>query len=697
MENKKLAEITINVGSSKNAIIYYVQMVLMKQSPNEAEKLTEIFTQEYERLLLEHSQEDTTDLARYYRLVMQFKPALLTIVQPGPNFDEICDLVVTQFNVILNRVREQVKDNRRKIQKPGPILPGTNQIMELKYYCSVCKQEFDIPPEIQAKLLNSDEKMEMPKHHEKEMEIRIKQPPRVSPEPPENKPEKIEIYSAELLMGHVNTENSNVEYLKVLSVGIDVGSSTSHLVFSQLTLRRETSFFNMSNHFILVNREIIYEGNIIFTPLLDVNTIDIEAVIKFCEEEYQKAGITPEMVETGAVIVTGETAKKQNAAEIVRRLSSASGKFVSASAGPNFESLLAIMGSGIVKQSLKQKCTYMNVDIGGGTSNIAIASQGYVHSTACSNVGGRLLGIESNFKIWRIDDPTNRVMQELGMKYQIGDRIPELDVIKIAKAYAEALMEVMLGPATTPLGKYLLMTEDLDFSLSIDGYSFSGGIAELIYSDAKGSAKTNQYRDIGYYLAEEINILVKQNNLPIVEPDYKIRATVIGAGAFSLSVSGSTCYYDPNITLPLENIPVVPIHMNFNDFATNKQNLPLEIALALKKFDLQEGVDKYALYFKDQVNRRDLPLFAKEIEKSLPNSLANKKLILLILGCDGGKMLGITLKKETAIKENIFCLDELQLETGDWIDIGTPLSSSQAFPITIKSLVFNQAKSEKRR
>ncbi|MHA2146917.1 MAG: ethanolamine ammonia-lyase reactivating factor EutA, partial [Candidatus Thorarchaeota archaeon] len=126
--------------------------------------------------------------------------------------------------------------------------------------------------------------------------------------------------------------------LKMLSVGIDVGSSTSHLIFSRLALSRERSFTNPTNRFQLVEREIVYESDIIFTPLLDSHTIDIEAIVEFCKDEYRKAGITREMVETGAVIVTGETAKKTNAEEIVKRLSSESGKFVSAAAGPKYES-----------------------------------------------------------------------------------------------------------------------------------------------------------------------------------------------------------------------------------------------------------------------------------------------------------------------------------------------------------------------
>lgn len=692
-KNKKIVDFKIKVDTTKWAIIETLKMIFMKNSPKEAESLVETFSKKYEILLQEHEQEDKTDLSRYYRIVMEFKPALASIMKPGKEFDDMCDIAINQFNVVLNRIRRQINDKKGRVQKKGPLLPGSSKTIDLKYFCTICEQEFDIPSDIKTQLLNSSQKMELPKHHEKEMEIRIKRPKKeesTTKIESDNDDDKIEIYPAELLMGHIDSTESNVEYLKVLSVGIDVGSSTSHLVFSHLTLRRETSFFNMSNRFFLVNRELIYKGNIILTPLIDQYTIDIEAIIKFCEEEYKKAGITPEMVDTGAVIVTGETAKKQNAAEIVKRLSSETGKFVSASAGPNFESLLGAMGSGTVDLSRKKQNTILNIDVGGGTSNLAISSKGIVQSTSCINVGGRLLGIDERFKIWRIDGPSEIIMEDLNMNYKIGDIIPEEDVRAITHEYAKALLEVMRGPATSKIAKTLMMTEDLDFSIPIDEISFSGGVAEMIYDkDGDKSKTSNPYNDIGMYLAEEINNLVNEFNLPLIEPENKIRATVIGAGAFSLSISGSTCYYDESIKLPIENIPVVPVNVNLR-----KENLKDNVELALNNFDLKEGEDLVALYFKDLINHHDLPILAKEIEKALPNSVANKKLILIILRFDGGKMLGITIKRETSIKNNLFCLDELELEAGDWIDIGTPLHPSQAFPIIIKSLVFNKDKKD---
>ena len=658
--NERIANIEISMESQKTSLEYFIKFILEKNHHQDSDDLADRFMKEHEILIKKHEKEDTTDLSRFYRHVMMFKPALNTILKPGKEYDELCDVLVSNFNVVLDRVRKQVNDKNTKKKITGPILP-----------------------EGKAKIDNSDEKIELPEHHEKEMVIKIVE---IEEKIEDNEElEEIKIYPAELLMGHSDSTEHNAEYLNILSVGIDVGSSTSHLIFSKLTLKRESSFFNMSNRFILVNREIIYEGNIIFTPLLDRFTIDIEAVIEFCHDEYKKAKLTPEMIKTGAVIVTGETAKKQNAAEIVKRLSTESGKFVSASAGPHFESLLGAMGSGAADLSREKQNTILNVDIGGGTSNLSISSKGDVISTSCINVGGRLLGIDDNFRIWRIDGPSEVVMEALSMNYKIDDIIPEEDVRIIAREYAKALLEVMRGPATNTIAKKLMMTEDIDFSIPIDEISFSGGVAEMIYDKNGGTT----YNDIGMYLAEEIKILMSELNLPLIEPENKIRATVIGAGAFSLSVSGSTCYYDENIKLPILNVPVVPVNMDLRE-----ENLKEKVDLALKNFDMKEGEDIFVLYFKDLINPNDLLKFAKEIEKSLPNSVANEKLILIILGFDGAKMLGITLRNETSIKNNIFCLDELNLEAGDWIDIGAPLKDGEAFPVTIKSLVFNKDKKD---
>ncbi|NHI94890.1 MAG: hypothetical protein EAX96_20545 [Candidatus Lokiarchaeota archaeon] len=701
---ERIANYNFQLESLKQTLIYYLKYLLETNDRKDSEDLMKKFNQTYEKLLKEQTREDDNKLTEFYRYLTNLKPALNTILEPGKLYDSICDTWVFNFNIILDRVRRQLNDKKFTQKQKGPIIPGSSKSMDLRYYCTVCEQNFEIPQEIKAKLMDDSEKIELPKHHDKEMVIKIVK----IEEEKENEPfEEIKIYPAEMLLSHTNSSDGNVEYLKILSVGIDVGSSTSHLIFSRLTYKREASFFNMTNRFLPINREIIYESDIIFTPLIDRYNIDIEAVIKFCEDEYKKAGILPEMVDTGAVIVTGETAKKENAAEIVVRISSESGKFVSAAAGPNFESLLGAMGSGIVERSRMKHCTILNVDVGGGTSNMAICSNGDVVSTACINVGGRLLGIDKNFKIWRIDEPSYRVMKELNMNYQLGDTIPEEDVRTIAHEYANALIEVMKGSATSPIAKMLMMTDNLDQSIPFDEISISGGIGEIIYTNQT----PKNFNDIGKYLAEEIKNILDGLKLQLVEPENKIRATVIGAGAFSLSISGSTCYFDKGIDFPLNNIPVIPVPLKKEVVCdlikdeVNSDYVKEEIEKAYKNFDFQEGEDIIALYFKDPIHRstRWMPGFAKAIEKSLPHSIANKKPIILLFYDDVAKLMGLAINRETSI-QNLMCLDELILEAGVWIDIGAPLKSgrafgaqlesAEAFPVTVKSLVFNNEKKD---
>jgi len=472
-----------------------------------------------------------------------------------------------------------------------------------------------------------------------------------------------------------------IKEFDILSVGIDVGSSTSHLVFSKLFLKKDER--SETRRFKIQERNIVYEGRIINTPLLDDRTLDIDRLTEFFKEEYKRAGIEPDDIQTGAVIVTGESARKQNAKQIAEALSNDTGKFVAATAGPNFESLIAAMGSGAVARSKKYNKTILSCDIGGGTSNIAVSQSGEILSTSCVSVGGRLLGVSHEGKIWRIDEPAKKVMQHLGLNYKKGDRIPQKDIEKTAKKFVEILFEVITGPAKSPLAQQLMLTGDLHFPSRIDEYSFSGGIAELMYGGL------NHYEDIGQIMADLINKMTPALTATVVEPVNKIRATVIGAGAYSLSISGSSCFMDDQIVFPIRNVPVIRVDVDRSKLSF--EHIVTQINISFQRFDLKEGEDIVALYFKDPVRASypQLELFAKSIEAALANSISNNIPIILIFENDIACGVGNVIRRETDLKTNLLTLDELNLKEGDWVDIGEPLLAGQVFPITVKSLVFH--------
>jgi ethanolamine utilization protein EutA len=473
-----------------------------------------------------------------------------------------------------------------------------------------------------------------------------------------------------------------INEIEILSVGVDVGTSTSHLVFSNILLKRDE--LSDSRRFEIQERNVIYEGRIINTPLLDNDKIDIDKLTDFLKAEYKRAGIDPADIQTGAVVVTGETAKKDNARQIVDALSNDAGKFVAATAGPNFESLIAAMGSGATNRSKDYNKTILSCDIGGGTSNIAISKNGEILSTSCISVGAILLGVNAEGKIWRIDEPARKVIDHLGLNYGIGDQIPKEDIERIATGFAEVLIEVITGPARSSLAKQLMVTKDLDFPDRIDEYSFSGGVAEFIYG------RNGNYSDIGQVLADKIKSLTFKLPSPVIEPVNKIRATVIGAGAYSLSISGSSGFMDDKITFPIKNVPVIRVDVERSKLSV--EHVVSQINISFQRFDLKEGEEIAALYFKDPVRASypKLELFAKSIEAALPNSIKNKMPIILIFEKDIACGVGNVMRRETGLKTNLLSLDELILEEGDWIDIGEPLVAGQVFPVTVKSLVFNR-------
>ena len=687
MRHVSYQEITLDIQQTKRNIQFTINKLFESLFSTTYQQLVENFTVIYQTRVEYHQREDTTDYLKLRRLIVEFRPALEFILDPGPECSQIIDWMSSTFETILGGAKRQLTGELKRSGLGGLTHP------EMKYHCMICDENFDIPEEELEKIMNSEEKISLPKHHEQELTIKIENTTITEMGKPKTKINESDFSITHILEIEKDQEQKlEPDYITVTSVGIDIGTSTSHLIFSKLVLKREVGFFNMTGRYILVSRKILYESEILITPLLDEITIDIEAVISFIEQEYKKAGITKEEVDTGAVIVTGETAKKKNAEEIVKRVSSETGKFVSATAGPNYESILGLMGSGILEKSQVDQKVYMNIDVGGGTSNIGVGAKGQVGGTSCINVGGRLLGIEKDLTIWRIDQPTYKIMDDLGLQYKIGETITLKDLNSIVQVYASALVEVLQGAAVSKIAKLLMMTPDLNFTEKIDAYSFSGGVAEFIYT--KEDIQPFKYRDIGELLAHEIQKHMYEKKLPLIEPENKIRATVIGAGSFSLSVSGTTCYVDPSVELPLNNIPVVPVPITKELFSIERTQQA--IVQALKSFDVNLLTDNVALFFDDPIYHvsgylselaRGIELgFQERIQKGTNTSPP----IILIFKTDLAKMLSIHIKKETRIPEKVIILDEIQLSTGDWIDIGEALALRNVFPVTIKSLIFKK-------
>lgn len=475
--------------------------------------------------------------------------------------------------------------------------------------------------------------------------------------------------------------------ITLTSVGIDVGSSTSHLIFSRLHLQKNLKTY--SHRYEIVRREVIYKSEIIDTPLIDRKTIDMEQLLEFFRSEYKKAGITREDIQTGVVIVTGETAKKENAAEIVNQLSKDAGDFVAATAGPNFESVIAAFGSGAVKRSEEKESTILSCDIGGGTSNIAISKNGKVLETACISVGGRLIAYDEEMTLTRIDEPAEEVIKDLGLNLQLGQKVTFDMLEKIADRFAQVLVD-FINQKENSLVDNLTMTNNMNLPPNnLDEIMFSGGVAEWLY----GKHEQNSFLDIGFLLAKKLKEKFPELPANVHEPENKIRATVIGAGSYTLQVSGSTCFLDDDsLSFPLQNIPVIEVDVDRNQLS--EEYVSGQIGKALARYDLKDGDQMVALYFEDPVRSayQKLKTFALGIEMALRKTVEKNIPVILIFKRDIGNSIGNVIRRETSIKDNLASIDEIEVEDGDWIDIGKPLVNGQVVPVTVKSLVFSKGK-----
>ena len=473
---------------------------------------------------------------------------------------------------------------------------------------------------------------------------------------------------------------------QILSVGIDIGTTTTQLVFSRLTLENTASLVS-APHIEIVAKEVIYRSAIHFTPLQTQQEIDAQKTRELIEQEYQSAGITPAQVQTGAVIITGEAARKQNAETVLQVLSGFAGEFVVATAGPTLEGIIAGKGAGAAQESKQRAATIVNLDIGGGTTNIAVFRNGDVIDTACLDIGGRLIQLrDDRGEVSYLSAKMSKLIAAMNLSIAVGQRSTAATFTAIARRMAQVLEEVLgLSPPTPELAM-LLTDHDLRRDYQIDFISFSGGIADCIKPLTGGD--DYQYGDIGKFLGQAIadsKILRQLKTLPAAET---IRATVVGAGSHTTSVSGSTISVSPR-ALPLQNVPV--LKLSPEDEALSIPLWGETIRKKVQWFNLDGEKQNLALAFKgpDSLSFDDLTILARGIISGMAEILCKTCPLIVVIEKDLAKVMGQTLRSLLEFKKDVICIDTVSVQNGDYIDIGRELAEGNVVPVIVKTLAFN--------
>src|SRR5262245_23874145 len=341
------------------------------------------------------------------------------------------------------------------------------------------------------------------------------------------------------------------EHVDLTTIGIDIGSSTSHLLFAKVLLERQTQ--RRSSRFVVVHRQVLWRSPIMLTPFLPDGTIDAVALGAFIEQAYREAGITRVDVDSGAVILTGEAIKKVNARAIDELFAAEAGKFVCATAGHKLECTLAAHGAGAVKLSHEREQCVLHVDIGGGTTKLALIDRGVILGVAAFAVGGRLLAADETGAWTRVDDSARLVAQELGLATDPATFADAAVRERVARRLATVAADYILDAPRNDLGKALLLTEELPRTVAPAAITFSGGVSEYIFG-----YEQRDYGDIARLLASALGDELARRGAPLViDPGQRIRATVIGASQFTVQVSGKTIFLPNPSVLPVHNVPVV--------------------------------------------------------------------------------------------------------------------------------------------
>ncbi|HEY0582248.1 MAG TPA: ethanolamine ammonia-lyase reactivating factor EutA, partial [Chloroflexota bacterium] len=465
--------------------------------------------------------------------------------------------------------------------------------------------------------------------------------------------------------------------IELTTVGIDVGSSTSHLMFSRLHLQRLGQY--LSSRYVVVKREMLHRSPILLTPYRADNTIDADVLDEFVRAAYVEAGLAPSDVDSGAIILTGEAIKRTNARAVADLFAEHAGKFVCASAGHNLEAILAANGSGAVALSRQPAQTVLNVDVGGGTSKLALVHDGHILDTAAINVGGRLVAFDDQGAVTRIEPSARRVAMSLGIDLQLGQSLDLAERRDLADALADCLFEAIGRGEPGHLAGELMLTPALSPAQSVDQVTFSGGVSEYLYD-----LESREFGDLARPLAEAIRTRITQHALPaeLRPAAERIRATVIGASQFTVQVSGNTIDVSRPEILPIHNLQVLYPHLPARE-EIQPQEVQAAIARSFQRFDLQEGEQPVAIAIDWTGTPRYALLrnLAEGIVRACPRSIAAGLPLVLVFANDCGKLIGGIIREEFTPTTEIVSIDGIELQEFDYIDIGEMLYPSRVVPV----------------
>ena len=482
-----------------------------------------------------------------------------------------------------------------------------------------------------------------------------------------------------IFFSNVRRSLEGEDEIRLASVGVDIGSSTSHLVCSRLLLER------LDNRYVVAERVVIHESDVLLTPYTPQGLIDAGTLRDFIDRQYALAGLTAAQIDTGALILTGVAVRRANARAIGELFAADAGKFVSLSAGDALEATLAAFGSGAAARSVRETARVMNVDIGGGTSKIATCVAGGVVEQTAIDIGARIVSFDAGGRVVRVEEAGTRLAAEAGLSLVAGEVPDQAGIDRMVDRMAWHLFQAMQGPALDPATLALLRLAPLASAQQPDVVSISGGVSEYVFQ-----RESRTFGDLGPALASAILQKLRDWGPRIERPDQGIRATVVGASQYTVQVSGSTIFVEPHSSLPVRNLPVIAPALPLDVDVLDETAIAHCIGLALERMDLADAQRSVALCYRwrGSASYGRLHSFCRGLAAGLGPLLDAGRTLVLVGDGDVGGLVGMHCRSELRLANPIVSIDGIVLHDFDFIDIGALLDTSGAVPVVIKSLIF---------
>jgi ethanolamine utilization protein EutA len=484
---------------------------------------------------------------------------------------------------------------------------------------------------------------------------------------------------------NANRHMQEEEELQLTTVGVDIGSSTSHLVFSRLQLTLEGSRYRVTR------RQILNESEILLTPYVDETRIDVETLEAFINQQYKKANIKRDEVDTGALILTGVAVRRRNARAIAELFAQEAGKFVAVSAGDGLEATMAAHGSGAVAHSGKTGGIVLNIDIGGGTSKFALCNNGKVQEVSAVDIGARLVALDPEGTVVRIEEAGRKHAAWAGLNIALGQKPSQEALRAMVTGMVDKLFSMLKPEPLTAYTQELLRLPRLNYHGEVDSVMFSGGVSEFIYNREKTS-----FGDLGPLIADEIHRRISELGMLVMEPTARIRATVIGASQYTIQVSGNTIFITPQDAVPVRNVPVVAPEFVLDVDELSQDAVKNATLNALRRLDLLNARQPVAIAFHWQGSATFIRLqsFSQGLAEGLKDILVKGHPMILVNDGDIGGIVGLHFQEELQLQNPIISIDGIALNDFDYIDIGALIPSSGSVPVVIKSLIFPASSSQ---